>query len=204
MPDWSIADVEVYLDGLPDDKEGDMVLTCIKKKERKTIKNIAQDLRKLSGMMRDWLARVWKRGLYDLADRKPRGRSPILDDNMIEKVRELMSKHTKEFGYARKRWQRKMVYEQIRKNFGIKCSSDTVRRTIHPIRYSFRKSRPAPHKPTPKEKQKEFKKTADLLGSLVIADYVIMDIDEASYMISGWNGYKWLPVVGHETIPASW
>ena len=205
MPDWSITDMEEYLDGLPDGKERNIVLACIKRKERKTIKDIAHDLRKPPGTIRDWLARGRERGLYDLADRKPGGRSPILNDSMVETVREWISKPTKEFGYARKRWQRGMIHEQIRKRFGIECSSDTVRRIIHHIRYSFRKSRPAPHKSAPEEEQKEFKeKTADLLGKLAIVGYVIMALDEASCMIGGWNGYGWLPVGGHETIPTSW
>ena len=63
----------------------------------------------------------------------------------------------------------------------------------------------AANKAASEEEQKRFKTaTARLLGGLVALRYVIMELDEASCLVGGWNGYGWLPVGGRETIPISW
>lgn len=205
MPSWSITEMEECLKDLVDCKERSIVLVCIKRKEGKTIKDIALDLRKPPGTVRNWLARGRERGLYDLADHKSPGRPPILDDSMVEKIHGWMSKSPKEFGYARKRWQCRMVQEQIRKGLGPECSDDTVRRIMHRIRFSFRKSRPTTHKAATEEEQEEFKeKTAEQMRGLAVIGHDIMALDEASCLVGGWNGYGWLPVGGRETTPMSW
>ena len=52
-----------------------------------------------------------------------------------------------------------MIKGMMHERLGVVCSNDTVRRIMHSIHYSFRKSRPAPHQSASAEEQKEFKKT---------------------------------------------
>ncbi len=205
MPDWTIPQMEEYVAGLKDGKERDVVLACIKRKESKTIIRIAGEMRRRPDTVRGWLAKGRERGLYGLADRKPPGRAPALDHAMAETIRGWMSKSPGDFGYERRRWQCRMVRDMIRKELGVSCSGDTVRRMMHRMGFSFRKSRPATRKAASEEEQKSFKaKTAGLLGRLAVLGYVIMALDEASCLVGGWNGYGWLPVGGRETIPMSW
>ena len=89
-------------------------------------------------------------------DHKPPGRAPMLDHMMVETIRGWMSKSPTEFEYMKKRWQCKMVQEIIRKKLNVSCSADMVRSVMHRIRFSYRKSRPAPHK-SASEEQKGFK-----------------------------------------------
>ena len=205
MPDWTIPQMEGHMAGLKDGKEKTVVLACIKRKESKTIAKIADDLRKPPDTVRGWLARGRERGLYGLADRKPPGNAPALDDTMAETIRGWMSRSPREFGYKRRRWQCRMVRDMIRRELGIPCSGDTVRRMMHRMGFSFRKSRPATRRAASEGEQESFKaKTAGLLGRLAVLGYVIMALDEASCLVGGWNGYGWLPVGGRETIPMSW
>ena len=205
MPDWTIPRMEGYMAGLKDGKERDVVLACVKRKESKTIIRIAGEMRRPPDTVRGWLARGKERGLYDLADRKPPGKAPALDDTMVETIHGWMSKSPRDFGYKRRRWQCRMVRDMIRKELGISCSGDTVRRIMHRMRFSFRKSRPATRKAASEEEQESFKaKTAGLLGRLAVLGYVIMALDEASSLVGGWNGYGWLPIGGREIIPMSW
>lgn len=205
MPDWTIPEMEEYMGGLKDGKEKTVVLACIKRKESKTIARIAGELRKPPDTVRGWLARGRERGLYGLADRKPPGNAPALDHSMAETIRGWMSKSPREFGYKRRRWQCRMVRDMIRKDLGIPCSGDTVRRMMHHMGFSFRKSRPATRKAASEGEQKEFRAAAAArLGVLAALGYVILALDEASCLVGGWNGYGWLPVGGRETIPMSW
>ena len=109
----------------------------------KTIAKIAEEMRRPPDTVRSWLARGRERGLYDLADHKPSGKAPTLDHAMAETIRGWMSKSPTDFGY-KKRWQCKMVQRMISEKLGKACSEDIVRRTMHRMRFSYRKFRPAP------------------------------------------------------------
>lgn len=205
MPEYTIEEMEERMANLKEGKEKTVLLACIKRKEFKTIDKIAEELHRRPGTIRGWLVRGRERGLNDLDDHKPPGRAQLLSDAMIKTVQGWLSKSPEEFGYERKRWQSKMIKGMMYEKLGMGCSTDTVRRMMHSVDYSFRKSRPAPHKTATEEEQKEFKKTtAERLKAMAILGYVIMAMDEASCMVGGWNGYGWLPVGGHETIPMSW
>ncbi len=205
MPDYTIKEMEERMANLQEGKEKTVLLACIKRKESKTIDTIAKELYRRPGTIRGWLVRGRDRGLNDLDDRKPPGRARLLSDAMMNTIQGWLSKSPVQFGFKRKRWQAKMMKGVIYEKLGVKCSLDTIRRTMHDVDYSFRKSRPAPHKSASEEEQKEFKETTgERLRTMAILGYVIMALDEASCMVGGWNGYGWLPVGGHETIPMSW
>ena len=205
MPDYTIEEMEGRMANLKEGKEKIVLLACIKRKECKTIDMIAKELHRRPGTVRGWLVRGRERGLSDLDDHKPPGKARLLSDAMIKTVQGWLSKSPTEFGSKKERWQSKMMKGVIYEKLGVVCSVDTVRRTMHGVDHSFRKSRPAPHKSASEEEQKEFKKTTgERLRTMAILGYVIMALDEASCMVGGWNGYGWLPVGGHETIPMSW
>ena len=190
MEDWPLPKMETYMKGLKEGKEKTVLLACIKRKEGRKISTIANEMRKSPDTVRGWLARGRDRGLYDLDDHKPPGRAPMLDHMMVETIRGWMSKPPTEFGYMKKRWQCKMVQETIRKKLNVSCSADTVRSVMHHMRFSYRKSRPAPHKSASEEEQKGFKeRTGALLARLALLGYLILSLDEASCMVGGWNGY---------------
>ena len=205
MPDWSIQDMELYQKGLKDGKEDLIVSACIKRKEGETISRISTDLRRPYETVRGWLVRGRERGLYNLADRKSTGRPPILNGDISETVRDCLSKSPLGFGFNRKLWQCNMIQKIIHEKFSVYACDDAVRRLMRHIRYSYHKLRPCPHKSAPKEEQEAFKSdTAALLKNLADSHYTTLAFDGASCMIGGQNGYGWLPVGGHDTIPMSW
>ena len=172
-------------------------------KESKKISTMAMEIRKSPDTVRGWLAGGRDRGLYDLDDHKPPGRTPMLDRVMVEAIRGWMSKSPTEFGYKKMRWRCKRVQRIIRKSLNASCSARSMRHVMHRIRFSYRKSRPAPRKSASEEQG--FKANAGaLLARLVLLGYAIMAMDEASCMVGGWNGYGWLPVGGRETLPMGW
>ena len=144
MQEWSIPVMDECVRGLKDGKERTIVLACIKRKESKTIAKIAEEMRRPPDTVRSWLARGRERGLYDLADHKPPGKTPTLDRTIVETIRGWKSKSPTDFGYKRKRWQCKTMQRMIREKLDKVCSEDIVRRTMHRIRFLYRKSRPAP------------------------------------------------------------
>ena len=87
MPEWTIAQMDERMDNLKDGKEKTVLSACIKRKEYKTIAQIAVELRRKPGTVRGWPARGRDRGLYDLADHAPPGRVPILDQAKLETIR---------------------------------------------------------------------------------------------------------------------
>ena len=203
MKDWPLPKMEAYMKGLKEGKEKTVLLACIKRKESKRISTIATEMRRSPNTVRGWLARGRDRGLYDLDGHKPPGRAPMPDRIVVETIRGWLSKSPTEFGYKKMRWQRKMVQQTIRRNLNMPCSAHTVRRVMHLVRFSYRKSRPAPRKSASEEQG--FKANAEaLLARLALLGYLIMSLDEASCMVGGWNGYGWLPVGGRKTLPISW
>ena len=148
IQDWSIAQMDEYASGLKDGKERIVLSACVKRKEYKTIAQIAVELRRKPDTVRGWLARGRERGLYDLADHAPPGRAPVLDRTVLDIVRGWLSDSPADFGYRRKRWQCNVVRELMREKLNVSCSPDTVRRVMRRMRFSYRKSRPAPRKST--------------------------------------------------------
>lgn len=204
MHEYDTKKMNDHVYSMKDCKERNIGTACCKRREGKTIQRIATEMLKPPSTIRSWLVRGQQRGLYDLADRKSPGRPPIIGDDMLKTIREWLSKSPGEFGFTRKRWQRDMLQKKLY-DTGITISDYVARSVLHRAKHSFRKSRPAPHNSASKEKQAEFKKThSEILGNLAFLGYVILALDEVSCMIGAWNGYGWLPVGGHETIPTSW
>ena len=130
----------------------------------------AQHDSRLAGQGRD-------RDPYGLADKKSPGRPPMICRRVDKTIREWSSKSPGDFGFERKRWQLNMQQKKLR-DIGIKCSDCTTRRTIRRVRFSFRKSRPVPHKSASMEEQKKFKEEKSIvLRNLAILGYVIMALD---------------------------
>ena len=205
MPDWKLPEMEAYWKSLPTSKEKNMVLVYIKRKQSKTFAKIAEEMHMPLGTVRGWLVRGRARGRHDLADHKAPGKVPVLNHTMVETIRGWLSKSPTEFEYTRSRWQTKMMQEMIRKHLGVECSEAIVRRTMHRLRHSYRKSRPAPRKSASKEEQENFKKeTAERLMEPANRDHAVLAQDEATCKVGGWNGYGWQPIGGRETIPMSW
>ena len=205
MPEWTISEMDERMKGLKDDKEKTVLPACIKRKEFKTVARIAEEMRRKQDTVRGWLARGRERGMYDLADRKPPGRAPMVNQTVVETVRGWLSGSPADFGYKRKRWQSKAVRELMRERLNVPCILDTVRRLMRRARFSYRKSRPAPRKSASKKEQKGFKEmTGALLAGLNVRGFLVLALDEASCLVGGWNGYGWLPVGGRETLPMSW
>ena len=205
MPEWTIAQMDERRKGLKDGKEDIVLSACIKRKEYKTIAQIAKEMRRKPDTVRGWLARGRERGLYDLADHAPPGRAPVLDRTVLDIVRGWLSGSPADFGYERTRWQCGTVRERIREKLNVSCSLDTARRAMRRMRFSYRKSRPAPRKSASEGEQKAFKeRTGALLARLAALGSVILALDEASCLVGVWNGYGWLPVGGRETSPMSW
>ena len=109
-------------------------------------------MRESPDTVRGRLAKGRDRDLYDQDGHKPPGRAPMPDRIMVGAIRWWMSKSPTEFGYKKTRWQCKMVQQMIRKNLDMSRSAHTVRHVMHLIRFSYRKSRPAPAGPPPRSR----------------------------------------------------
>ena len=185
MPEYTLEELKGYVYALKEGRERSIGISWVKRKENKIMRVISGEMLKPPSTIQSWLARGHKLGLNGLAAGKSTGRPPIMDCPMAGRLREWLSKSPKDFGFKSIRWHLGMVQEKLHEE-GIMASDGTVRRCMHRIRFSFRKSRPAPRKSASEEEQKEFKKeTGGRIRNLALLGYIIVAFDAATCMIGG-------------------
>ena len=133
------------------------------RKEGKSIRQIAGTLYKPYSTVRDWLVRMHRRGSKGRFDKKRRDGRRLLSNGDLKRLRRLLYEDPREHGFESKPWQADMVLELIKRKIGAVCKPRTLRRILHKIHFSYRKSRPAPHNSASKEEQEKFKTDTDVL-----------------------------------------
>ena len=76
-----------------------------------------------------------------LEDQPRRGRPTIRDESLRKALRKWLSKSPEKFGYPSASWTVPILLEQIRKNLRKEISDDTLRRELHDLDYSWKRSR---------------------------------------------------------------
>ena len=172
------------------------------RKGGKSIRQIARTLCKPYSTVRDWLARMHRRGSKGRFDKKRRGGKRLLSNGDLKRLRRLLYEDPREHGFESKPWQADMILELIERKFGTVCSLRTLRRVLRKIHFSYRKSRPAPHNSASEEEQERFKTDTDvLLEGLRKEEFTIPAEDEGKMQTLPENGYGWRPTNGDDTVP---
>ena len=154
MPEYTLEELKGYVYALKEGRERSIGISWVKRKENKITDTISSEMLKPPSTIQSWLARGHKLGLNGLAAGKSTGRPPIMDCPMAERLREWLSKSPKDFGFKSIRWHLGMVQEKLheRGNHGLRWYG--AGGACAPIRFSFRKSRPAPPASPPQRRSK--------------------------------------------------
>ena len=177
------------------------LLACGMRKEGKSIRKIAKNLRKPYSTVRDWLVRMHKRGLAGSRDKRRRGRKRILGNADLKKLKIWLVEGSKKHGFESDTWQLDTILEML-KRAGIVCKQRTLERVLRKIHFSHRKRRPVPHNSASEEEQERFKgETNARLEALRKDGYAVLTEDEGTLQLSPANGYGWRPTNGYDTVP---
>jgi transposase len=91
------------------------------------------------GTVSRWVKREKEGGRDALKSKPIPGLTPRLNDNQKEKLKELLLKSPKEFGFEAELWTSPMVSWLIKDQFGVKYHPGHVRKLLHAIGMSSQK-----------------------------------------------------------------
>ncbi|MBD2002725.1 MULTISPECIES: helix-turn-helix domain-containing protein [Cyanophyceae] len=100
--------------------------------EGKTQTQICQALGCSQGTARHWIFMA-QAGLAHNWNDNPIGRPKTVNDEHLERLKELVSQSPKEFGYSFRRWTAKWLSKHLAKEFGIEVSDRHINRLLKDI-----------------------------------------------------------------------
>jgi transposase len=138
-------------------KEKLRILACIKRKEGKTLDEIASDLNKPKMTISDWLRNIEKHGLIRLSDKKQTGKPSRLSKEQFSELKQIVALSPQEQGIPFCLWTTKLIVYLIETKYSVTYSLWQIRRNMQKLNFSLQKPRPEHHKAN-KKLQEEFKK----------------------------------------------
>jgi putative transposase len=98
--------------------------------------------------------RFLREGQAAFHDRQKRGPRALLDEPAQKRIETLVEEHSPtEHGWLRSRWSCSLVVLQLFGERALVVSRETVRRTLHRLRFRWRRPRPVPPSKDPEQKR---------------------------------------------------
>ena len=205
MPDVSLKKMEKAAQKEKNPCAKLRLLACLGRKKGRSIRGISGDLKTAYSTVRDWLMRMRNRGLKGRFNARPKGRRGKLSSRILRTIGRRLKGSPQRYGFEAGSWQLSMIIEMIRRDFGILAKTRTLRRWLHRMGFSWRKSRYVPYKSAPEEKQEEFKKMAgERAAQMRSSGLEVLVEDEAAVQMSQNPSCGWRPVGGREQVGASY
>jgi transposase len=136
------------------------LLSCLHRKNGKTLEEISTILFMPIMTIRDGLFRVYQEGLDQLADKKQPGAPSKLTETQKKHLEQALEKTPYDHGIPSVLWTGKIVRYFIQRKFGVEYKMPQVRRIL--TSFGFTAQRPRPHhRKANLELQEEFKKTSN-------------------------------------------
>lgn len=135
------------------------LLAAVKRKQGKSIDQIASDLEMGRRTVHSWLRRFMERGLQGAHDIKQPGRPRRLTDQQLKNLRKDLIVGPEKFGFSKQLWNTRMVQEHVRRKYKVSYVDRHMRRLLRKMGFSCQKPRPVHHK-ADKCAQERFKKTS--------------------------------------------
>lgn len=135
------------------------LLAALKRKEGKTIAQIADDLGKPVMTVCNWLKAFDEFGVRRRFDIKRPGRPKRLSAEQMKSLRRDLLKGPAKHGHEAAFWNTKLVQEHVRHKFGVSFVERHMGRLLHKIGFSLKKPRPRDYRAN-KAQQKRFKKNS--------------------------------------------
>ena len=97
-------------------------------------------------------------------DRKRTGPRPLLDESALRRIETLVERESPtEQGWLRSRWSCSLVVLQLFRERAVLLSRETVRRTLHRLKFRWRRPRPVPPSKDPQQKRERLKEILKML-----------------------------------------
>lgn len=133
------------------------LLAALKRKENKTIEQIAIDLEKPVMTIHNWLKALDEFGVQRRYDIQRSGRPRRLSTKQLKVLRNDLLKEPTKQKYPEAFWNTRLVREHVKKKFGVLFVDRHMRRLLHKIGFSLQKPRPRDYR-ADIPSQKRFKK----------------------------------------------
>jgi transposase len=135
------------------------LLSAVKRREGRSIDQIASDLEIGRRTVHSWLRRFVERGLQGAHDIKQPGRPKRLRDQQLKSLRKDLIAGPEKFGFSKQLWTTRMVQEHVRRKYKVSYVDRHMRRLLRRMGFSCQKPRPMHYK-ADKRAQERFKKTS--------------------------------------------
>lgn len=125
-------------------------------------------------------------------DRAPRGPAPLLDEELCERLEELVQEESpRQHGFNRSRWTCAVLAAQLLKEFALRVCPETVRRALHRLHLRWRRPRPVPPLSHPQERKQRLLEILRLLLTLPKEEGVLFQ-DETEVHLNPKVGFAWM------------
>jgi len=135
------------------------LLAALKRKDGKTIDQIARDLEKPIMTIHNWLKALDEFGVKRRHDIRRSGRPKRLSAEQLKLLRADLLKNPAKHGHAETFWNTKLVQEHVNQKFGVTFVSRHMTRLLHTLGFSLKKPRPWDYRANAAS-QKRFKKNS--------------------------------------------
>lgn len=139
-------------------------------------------------------------GLEGLVDRRCENGQPKVDEDLLEALRQMLSKTPEEFGWSRPTWTRELIAKQLSHETGVDVSITTVARMLKRIGARWGMPKPVVACPWPKEKKnRRIQRIRRTLRQLE-PDEVAFYVDEVDIHLNPKIGRDWMPRAVQRTV----
>lgn len=133
------------------------LLAAVKRRQGKSIDQIASDLEIGRRTVHSWLWRFVEKGLDGVHDVKQPGRPKRLTERQMKGLKGDLIAGPEKFGFGKQLWTTRMVQEHVRRKYGVSYVDRHMRRLLRRMGFSSQKPRPVHYK-ADKREQERFKK----------------------------------------------
>jgi len=133
------------------------LLAAVKRRQGKSIDQIASDLEIGRRTVHSWLWRFVEKGLEGVYDVKQPGRPKRLTEKQLKGLRGDLIAGPEKFGFGKQLWTTRMVQEHVRRKYRVNYVDRHMRRLLRRMGFSSQKPRPVHYK-ADKREQERFKK----------------------------------------------
>lgn len=125
----------------PSDPRSEKALAVLLSGEGHSIPSISTRLKRHHHTVRGWIKRYQQHGIAGLERKPPPGRPSIRKKSIQPFIEGLIKENPEDHGYRRSCWTLEMLRLEYEKNSNKKTSTDSIKRALKDLGYSFKKAK---------------------------------------------------------------
>lgn len=176
------------------DPKSEKALAILLSNEGSSVPTIARRLKRHHHTIRDWLKRYMASGIDGLEREYSSGRPSFRKAKIEPFVENLIKEAPKKHGYQRSYWTVEMMRHEFEKQFKQKISTDSIKRTLKDLGYTFKRAKATlpEGSPTKEEKLSRVNEILNEVQELISqGGWDVFSVDEShfstqAYLPRGW------------------